>query len=107
MYLIKTGAVGIYTTLVEESGGASVLKSDKDRLQLATLKEGDFFGEQALITKEPRSATVIALTDVQLLKFSIRDLAAVVKDYPRVGTLLKKYHQQRIADTMESLKSIW
>ena len=107
MYLIKAGEVGIYTTLVEEDGGASILKSNNDRLQLATLKDGDFFGEQALITKEPRSATVIALTDVQLLKFSIRDLAAVVKEYPRVGTLLKKYHQQRIAETMESLKSIW
>ena len=107
MYLIKTGEVGIYTTLVEEEGGGSIIKTDRDRLHLATLKDGDFFGEQALITKEPRSATVMALTDVQLLKFSIHDLAAVVKHYPRVGTLLKKYHQKRIADTMESLKSIW
>ena len=106
MYLIKSGEVGIYTTLVE-SEGVSVIKTDQERLHLATLKEGDFFGEQALITKEPRSATVIASTDVQLLKFSKRDLAAVVKHYPRVGTLLKKYHQQRISDTLESLKSIW
>lgn len=106
MYLIKSGEVGIYTTLVE-SEGVSVIKTDQEQLHLATLKEGDFFGEQALITKEPRSATVIALTNVQLLKFSKQDLAAVVKHYPRVGTLLKKYHQQRIADTLESLKSIW
>ena len=68
---------------------------------------GGFFGEQALITHEPRSATIIALTDVQLLKFTKHDLAVVVKDHPRVGTLLKKYHEQRISDTLESLKSIW
>jgi CRP-like cAMP-binding protein len=106
MYVIKSGEVGIYTTLVEEQG-VSVIKTDQERLHLATLKEGDFFGEQALITKEPRSATVIALTDIQLLKFSKRDLALVVKQYPRVGTLLKKYHEQRFSDTLESLKSIW
>lgn len=106
MYLIKSGEVGIYTTLVE-SEGVSVIKTDQERLHLATLREGDFFGEQALITKEPRSATIIALTDVQLLKFSKHDLAQVVKQYPRVGTLLKKYHQQRISNTLESLKSIW
>jgi cAMP-dependent protein kinase regulator len=106
MYLIKSGEVGVYTTLMEEEG-VSVIKTDQERLHLASLKEGDFFGEQALITKEPRTATVIALTDVQLLEFSKRDLAAVVKHYPRVGTLLKKYHQQRISNTLESLKSIW
>ncbi len=107
MYVIKSGQVGVYTTLVEEEGGVSVIKTDQDRLHLATLKAGDFFGEQALITREPRSATIIALTDVQLMKFTKHDLAIVVKQHPRVGAQLTKYHQRRIADTMESLKAIW
>jgi cAMP-dependent protein kinase regulator len=106
MYVIKSGQVGVYTTLVEEQG-VSVIQTDQERLHLATLQAGDFFGEQALITREPRSATIIALTDVELLKFTKRDLAVVVKHYPRLGTLLEKYHQQRIADTLESLKLIW
>ncbi len=107
MYVIKTGQVGVYTTLVEEEGGVNVIKSDQERLHLATLQDGDFFGEQALITNEPRSATIIAISDVHALKFTKHDLAIVVKQYPRIGTLLKKYHQQRIADTLESLKAIW
>ncbi|MDY0092729.1 MAG: cyclic nucleotide-binding domain-containing protein [Candidatus Vecturithrix sp.] len=106
MYIIKSGQVGVYTTLMEDDG-VSVIKTDQERLHLATMQEGDFFGEQALITNEPRSATIIALTDIQLLKFTKHDLAVVVKHYPRVGVLLKKYHQQRITDTLESLKSIW
>lgn len=106
MYIIKAGQVGVYTTLMEDDG-LSVIKTSQERLHLATLQEGDFFGEQALITNEPRSATIIALTEVQLLKFTKQDLAVVVKHYPRVGVLLKKYHQQRISDTLESLKSIW
>ncbi len=106
MYVIKAGQVGVYTTLMENDE-VSVIKIDQERLHLATLHEGDFFGEQALITREPRSATIIALTDVHLLKFTKHDLAVVVKHYPRIGTLLKKYHQQRISDTLESLRSIW
>lgn len=106
MYVIKSGQVGVYTTLME-SEDISVIKTDQERLHLATMQEGDFFGEQALITNEPRSATIISLTDAQLLKFTKQDLALVVKQYPRVGTLLKKYHQQRITNTLESLKSIW
>ena len=106
MYLVKAGEVGIYTTLMEDER-VSVIKVAQERLQLATMKDGDFFGEQALITKEPRNATIIAQTDVELLKFSKKDLAIVVRQYPRVGTLLGKYHQQRVAKTLESLKSIW
>ena len=106
MFIIKSGQVGVYTTLMEEPG-VSVIKMSQERLHLATLQEGDFFGEQALITKEPRSATIIAISDVQLLKFTKRDLALVVKQYTHVGTLLKQYHEQRISDTLESLKSIW
>lgn len=106
MYIIKSGEVGIYTTLMEDES-VSVIKVTQERLQLATMKDGDFFGEQALITKEPRNATIIAQTDVELLKFSKKDLAIVVRQYPRVGTLLGKYHQLRVAETLESLKSIW
>lgn len=106
MYIIKSGQVGVYTTLMEDDG-LSVIKTDQERLHLATLQDGDFFGEQALITNEPRSATIIALSEVQLFKFTKQDLSMVVKQYPRVGVLLKKYHQQRISDTLESLKSIW
>lgn len=106
MYIIKSGEVGIYTTLMQDDG-VSVIKIDQERLHLATMKAGDFFGEQALITKEPRNATIIALTDVELLTFRKPDLAVVVRQYPRVGTLLKKYHKLRMDETLESLKSIW
>lgn len=107
MFVIKTGQVGVYTTLVEEEGGVSVIKTDQERLHLATLGEGDFFGEQALLTNEPRSATIIAISDVHALKFTRHDLGMVIKQYPRVGALLQKYNQKRIADTLESLKAIW
>lgn len=102
MYLIKSGEVGVYTMLMEEQHGP---EEAQEPLHLATLKEGDFFGEQALITNEPRNASIVALTDGQLLRFSKSDLNTIVKNYPRIGELLEKYHHQRNTNTIKSLKT--
>jgi CRP-like cAMP-binding protein len=104
MYLIKSGEFGVYTILIEEGEG-SPAESDQEQLHLATLKAGDFFGEQALITNEPRNATIIALTDAGLLRFSKSDLATIVINHPRIGELLRTYNQQRNTATIASLKS--
>ena len=56
MYCIRRGCVGVFTNY----GTTNARK-------LAELKEGDFFGEMELIENEPRSATVVAMTDDTLL----------------------------------------
>jgi len=50
MYLVLVGKLGVF---------------DNQKL-LAELKMGDMFGEMALVTSEPRSATVAALEDSQV-----------------------------------------
>jgi len=103
MYIIRSGTVEVYTRLMSDQDGAKSVDGDEEQLLLATLHDGDFFGEQALLTNERRNATVIAVTDVQLLRFSKPDLEAILRRYPRVGELLKRYHHQRTTDSLDSL----
>jgi CRP/FNR family cyclic AMP-dependent transcriptional regulator len=103
LYFIRDGEVSVSTTLVER-GELQVIQVEQERLHLATLKTGDFFGEGAFFTKEPRSATVSASTDVKLLKLPQRYLANILKDYPQVGVSLKECHQRRITNTMKILQ---
>ena len=56
-------------------------KNGRD-IDLAILNEGDFFGELALVDEGPRSADVIALEDVALLKITQAVVAAVAGVYP-------------------------
>jgi putative ABC transport system ATP-binding protein len=54
-YLIKSGEVDVI-----------IHQGKPDEAKVATLKKGQFFGEKALMTGEPRNATVIARQDVEL-----------------------------------------
>ncbi len=65
------------------TGSAKVThhKAGRD-IDLATLAEGDFFGEIALVDEGPRSADVVAVTDCTLLKITQAVIAAVAGVYP-------------------------
>ncbi len=83
MYFIASGQVGVYTSLLEADD------ENSEQVQLATLQSGDFFGEHALVTDEPRSATVTALTDVILMRLTKNDLQQVMTEYPLIESALQ------------------
>ena len=51
---------------------------DKDSIEVARLGPGDFFGEMAMLAGDPRTATVSALTDLQLLEIGKAEIAPVI-----------------------------
>jgi CRP-like cAMP-binding protein len=61
------------------------------------MKAGDFFGEIALVTKMPRTATVTATTDVRVLVITERDFAALVRQTPEVGRGVAEALVERLA----------
>ena len=62
----------------------------------ATFKEGDYFGEVALLTDQPRSASVIAVTDLMLLSLSCGDLEEVLTMFPTARTRIEAAAQERL-----------
>ena len=51
---------------------------DKDPVEVARLGPGDFFGEMALLAGDPRTATVSALTELQLLEITKAEIAPII-----------------------------
>lgn len=51
---------------------------------LAHLGAGDYFGEMSLLTGQPRSATVVALTDCRLLEIAASDFREAVQKNPAI-----------------------
>jgi CRP-like cAMP-binding protein len=53
--------------------------------RIRTMRDGDFFGEVALISDVPRVATVTALTPLRVLVIRDREFEALVEDTPQIA----------------------
>jgi len=76
--IIRQGAPGQLFYLIKE--GTAVVRRDPGNRLVATLGPGDFFGEAALITGEPRNANVDASTDLTVLTLDANSFREAMDD---------------------------
>ncbi len=69
----------------------------RDGHSLATLKNGDVFGEMALISDQPRSAAVMAKTPLDLVSISREAFNQLVTHLPGVKSSMNEIFQTRMA----------
>jgi len=92
MFLIADGAVDVHT---HDTAGKP--------LQLATLGPGEFFGEVAMLTGRPRTATIVASDRATVVEISREDLDTIMARWPEVREVLQKFYQQRVQSTAEAM----
>jgi hypothetical protein len=72
-------------------------------LKLANLAPGDFFGEAALLTGRPRTATIRATAPAECLVLSREDFLDMVTMHPRVQQVMEEFNRRRAQSTIESM----
>ncbi len=73
---------------------------------LASLKEGEFFGEMALLDGEPRSATVRAVDASRLLSLRRDEFLKFLKRYPDVALTLLAEMSRRLRKSNRQISSL-
>jgi CRP-like cAMP-binding protein len=83
---------------VVATGRLAVSKRDDrgDRVVLARLGDGDFFGEMALLSGAPRAATVIAEEPSELLELRADALLEIAGKHPHLAGSLRRFYRQRL-----------
>ncbi len=72
--------------LLKGTAAVRVATSDGEDRQVAILEAPSFFGEMALMTGQPREATVIAECDVECLRVDRKDLESIIKNRPEIAS---------------------
>ena len=92
----------------DEASELFVIKSGQVRVQIGnrTIRElgaESIFGEMALIHSEPRSATVTAITDVELVPVSEKQFLFLVSQTPYFALKVMRVLAQRLRVTNKTI----
>ena len=95
--LFSEGEMGDHAYMVDE-GAIKVSRNDISgcELTLATLEQGELFGELALIDTHPRSATATAMKATELIVLDRRTFQDRLATEPRLMELVMKNFSKRI-----------
>ncbi len=92
LYILKSGEVEVFAA-----------GTQKEKVTLATLKEGDYFGEISLITGRPRTASVKTLRPCELVRLGKEDFDRIVALHPDTLKVLEDSLQARLEGKLRML----
>ena len=84
LFIIREGVVGVWIKM--EAGEA---------IEVARLGAGSFFGEMALLTGEPRNASIITKTETYMYEISKDDFSPIIESSPETAYKLSAELTQR------------
>jgi CRP/FNR family cyclic AMP-dependent transcriptional regulator len=107
--IFKEGSDGQEMFLITKGEMEISITRNESKLVLAELGESSFFGEMALITDKPRTATVMALVDSEAYVLSKSEFQGLLVKEPqlmaRLLMAMAEVLSQRIQATNENLET--
>jgi CRP-like cAMP-binding protein len=91
--LFREGDGGTHMYVIQ-SGRVQLTRKVRGReAHLATLPPGEFFGEMAIINKQPRSATATVIEEAHLLVLDARTFEAMIRGNAEIAIRMIKNHR--------------
>lgn len=98
--IIKEGDPGDFMFIILQ-GEVDILKGPK-QVKVATLSQGAFVGEGALVSGSPRNATVVCKTTVKVAYFDKEGFDGLIVIHPAIPVTLMKTHTERCKTVVKS-----
>ncbi|MEO5761038.1 MAG: cyclic nucleotide-binding domain-containing protein [Vicinamibacteria bacterium] len=104
--IVAEGTAGDSMFILTSGKVKAYVKTPKGRsMKVQEFEEGDFFGEIAVLTGKPRTATLTAALDCECLVLNRETLDEITKTHPGVREVLKKFQKERALSTVQAIMS--
>ena len=106
--IIREGEVDDKFFIISD-GKVKVTKMGEDgrEITLAFLGDGAFFGEMAILSDTPRTATVVAEADSHIFEVSRQNLDEVIEQWVSVRHVLHRFYKQRLLANLMATSPIF
>lgn len=103
--VFRQGEPGTEMYIIRDGNVRVVRDVETGRQEIATLTEGDFFGEMAIFDDLPRSATVQSMGDSTLQVVDRQTVKNGLKSHPEMAVYLLEMMSRRLRRVDEMLES--
>ncbi len=93
--IVRQGEKGKSMFIIHRGTIEVNIKNEYEKINLGTLSEGDFFGEMGLFTGEPRSATVTAQDETEVLEIFDYSLKPLLEENPKLVKAFSRIIEER------------
>jgi len=101
--ILQEGEPGNKVCLLSKGSVKVVKLLDSTGRILYEIEEGEFFGEMALLDLRPRSASVVALTDCEVISIPAGYFEEIIRKHPQISINIAKALSERLRVSNEKL----
>jgi CRP/FNR family transcriptional regulator, cyclic AMP receptor protein len=105
--LVTEGDDSTHLYVIRKGTASAYLNNDDGRqVNLNYMHDGDYFGELSLIDGKPRSASVITITDCEIMLVSKTNFHELLGQYPEFAMVLSTELTRRVRELTDSVKDM-
>jgi small-conductance mechanosensitive channel/CRP-like cAMP-binding protein len=104
--MIEEGAYGDSMFILTRGSAEVLVTKEGVSIPVGSLNEGDCFGEYSLLTGEPRSATVVARVDCEVVEIEKESLGILLRQDPKLAESLSESAMIRRSATEAELSRL-
>lgn len=101
--LFKKGDIGDAAYVIIKGDAEVVVNSDGGEIQIATLHDGAFVGEIAILCDTPRTATVRAMSELKALRIRKEPFFELLHQFPEMAVEMTRLLAERLTHTTNQL----
>ncbi len=96
--IVHQGDAGDSLYIIAEGSAVVTLQKDGRSAELATLNQGDYIGEVSIVSSSPRTATVTAVKNVEVLQLTAQAFDKLLNNKPYLALRIMKDITERLLE---------